>query len=60
MATRPGATLTDDNTATFDISIDDAHCFAIIGELGEVTTIMGTALPSLTLCQFLGMICGGL
>ncbi|EJT69022.1 hypothetical protein GGTG_13419 [Gaeumannomyces tritici R3-111a-1] len=40
--------LTDDDAATFQISINDAHCFAIQGQLGEVTTIMGKALPSLS------------
>jgi hypothetical protein len=43
--------LTDEETPTFELSIDDARCFAIRGQLGEITTIMGTALPSLSIAE---------
>jgi hypothetical protein len=55
-------TLMDDNTATtFVLSSDDARCFAITGELVEVTAIMRTALPSLSIpenylwCTMIGL-----
>ncbi|KAL8366674.1 hypothetical protein RB595_010507 [Gaeumannomyces hyphopodioides] len=36
--------LADDDTATFRVSIDNSRHFAIDGQLGAVTTIMGSAL----------------
>jgi hypothetical protein len=43
--------LTDEETPTFELSINGARCFAIRGQLGEITTIIGTALPSLSIAE---------
>ncbi|KAL8296017.1 hypothetical protein RB600_001484 [Gaeumannomyces tritici] len=44
LADRTWLALADDDTATFRVSIDNSHLFAINGQLGAVTTIMGPDL----------------
>ncbi|KAL8366253.1 hypothetical protein RB595_004835 [Gaeumannomyces hyphopodioides] len=48
LADRTWLALADDDAATFRISIDNSDLFAINGQLGAVTTIMGPALDPIS------------